>query len=53
MIKRLGTIKLHKFEEKYMILGLDSAWCTKFENANFDVYIFKNRLYLRSQPIKK
>ena len=52
-MKNNCTIKPYRFEEKYLILALENAWAGMFEDVKFDVYIFQNRLYIRSQPIRK
>ncbi|WP_179371556.1 hypothetical protein [Nitrosopumilus ureiphilus] len=50
-MKKIATVKLHRFEGKWFLLAFDIAWGNKLENDNFDVYISKNRLHARSQPI--
>ena len=52
-MKHIATVTPFRFEEKFLILALDSAWSSKFDNIDFDVYVTKNRLHIRSQPIQK
>ena len=52
-MKKICKIRPYMFEGKYMILGFENAWSEIFEDTEFDVYIFQNRLYIRSQPIQK
>lgn len=52
-MKRITTVTPFRFEEKFWILAFDNALVSKFENIDFDVYVTKNRLYIRSQPIRK
>ncbi len=52
-MKKICKIKPYRFEEKYLILALENEWSGIFEDVEFDVYIFQNRLYIRSQPIRK
>lgn len=47
----MKTIKPYLFEG-CLIIALSSAWYSKLENVNFDVYIEKNKLHIRSQLIK-
>lgn len=50
-MKKIATVKMHTFEGKWLLLAFDIAWSNKLESDEFDVYISKNRLYTRSQPI--
>jgi len=52
-LKTICKIRPYRFEEKYLILALENAWSEMFENTEFDVYIFRNRLYIRSQEIRR
>ena len=52
-MKYLTTVTPFRFEEKFLILALDNAWSSKFDNIDFDVYIARNRLHIRSKPIRK
>ncbi|MCH7560566.1 MAG: hypothetical protein IIC67_04210 [Thaumarchaeota archaeon] len=52
-MKRTTTVTPYRFEEKFWILAFDSALISKFENIDFDVYVTKNKLHIRSQPIRK
>lgn len=51
-MKKITKIRPYRFESKYLILALDNEWSEMFEDTEFEVYIFENRLYIRSQPIK-
>ena len=51
--KIICKVRPHSLENKYMIIGFENAWSEMFEDVEFDVYVFQNRLYIRSQPIKK
>jgi len=52
-MKKICKIKPYRFEEKYLLLALENDWSEMFEDTEFDVYVFQNRLYIRSQEIKK
>ncbi|KER07067.1 hypothetical protein AAA799E16_00232 [Marine Group I thaumarchaeote SCGC AAA799-E16] len=52
-MKIIRKIRPYRFEDKYLLLGLENEWAEMFDDVEFDVYIFQNRLYIRSQPIKK
>ncbi|KFM17623.1 hypothetical protein SCCGRSA3_01553 [Marine Group I thaumarchaeote SCGC RSA3] len=45
--------KPYRFEDKYWIFGFQNEWFEMFEDREFDVYIFQNRLYIRSEPVKQ
>ena len=51
-MKYLTTVTPFRFEEKFLILALDSAWSSKFDNIDFDVYVTRNRLYIKSNLIR-
>jgi len=50
-MKKICKIRPYRFESKYMILALDNEWSEMFDDTEFEVYIFQNRLYIRSQEI--
>lgn len=52
-MKNICKIKSYRFEKKYLILALKNDWAEMFDDVEFDVYIFQNRLYIRSQEIRK
>lgn len=52
-MKKRCKIRPYRFEKKWMILALANEWSEMFEDTEFDVYIFQNRLYIRSQEMKK
>jgi len=52
-MKHITTVTPYRFKEKFWILAFDNTLISKFENIDFDVYVSKNRLYIRSQQIQK
>ena len=52
-MKKICKIKPYRFENKYLIFAIENELSGIFEDTEFDVYTFQNRLYIRSQPIKK